>query len=55
MPQWNPGQYLKFGEERTRPAHDLCARIQLPAPGRLLDLGCGPGNSTWTEPCSVPR
>ncbi len=45
MPSWNPGQYLKFGAERTRPAMDLCARIP-GSPGRILDLGCGPGNST---------
>ena len=45
MPSWNPGQYLKFGAERTRPAADLCARIQ-GSPRRILDLGCGPGNST---------
>ncbi|MDR3672218.1 MAG: methyltransferase domain-containing protein [Holophaga sp.] len=45
MPVWNPGQYLKFGAERTRPAVDLCARIT-GSPERILDLGCGPGNST---------
>jgi trans-aconitate 2-methyltransferase len=45
MPTWNPGQYLKFGTERTRPAVDLCARIP-GSPRRILDLGCGPGNST---------
>src|SRR5262249_60751375 len=46
MPTWNPGQYLIFGDERTRPCRDLAARIDV-APGRtLIDLGCGPGNST---------
>jgi trans-aconitate 2-methyltransferase len=42
---WNPGQYLKFGAERTRPAMDLCDRVP-GSRGRILDLGCGPGNST---------
>jgi trans-aconitate 2-methyltransferase len=46
MPTWNPGQYLKFVEERTRPCRDLIAAIDLPAPQRIIDLGCGPGNST---------
>jgi trans-aconitate 2-methyltransferase len=46
MPTWNSDQYLKFGGERTQPAVDLAARIALEAPKRIVDLGCGPGNST---------
>jgi trans-aconitate 2-methyltransferase len=46
MPPWNPGQYLKFDEERTRPCRDLVQRIGLKNPRRIIDLGCGPGNST---------
>jgi trans-aconitate 2-methyltransferase len=46
MPSWNSDQYLKFAGERTQPAVDLAARIALEAPRRIIDLGCGPGNST---------
>ena len=46
MPDWNPNLYLKFERERTQPVRDLVARIELPNPERILDLGCGPGNST---------
>lgn len=43
---WNPEHYLKFGDERTRPAQELAARIAIDDPLRVIDLGCGPGNST---------
>lgn len=46
MPTWDPNQYLRFGDERTRPCRDLVARIALDTPARIVDLGCGPGNST---------
>jgi trans-aconitate 2-methyltransferase len=46
MPSWDSTEYLKFSSERTQPAIDLAARIALAAPRRIIDLGCGPGNST---------
>lgn len=46
MTKWDADQYLKFADERTRPAHELLGRVLLQGPERIVDLGCGPGNST---------
>jgi trans-aconitate 2-methyltransferase len=45
---WDPAQYLKFEAERARPFDDLIARVEVPEPKRVVDLGCGPGNVTAT-------
>src|SRR5882757_5831792 len=46
MNTWNSAQYLKFTNERTQPSIDLAARVAIETPLRVIDLGCGPGNST---------
>lgn len=43
---WNPALYRRFEDERTRPAQDLLARVTLAQATHVVDLGCGPGNST---------
>jgi trans-aconitate 2-methyltransferase len=43
---WSAGQYLKFEKERNRPIEDLLSRTNPQKVQRVIDLGCGPGNST---------
>ena len=46
MLKWDAQAYLQFATERTQPALDLAARVRLARPLQIVDLGCGPGNST---------
>ena len=46
MEDWLPDDYLRFADERSRPARDSGGADSLKAPELVYDLGCGPGNST---------
>ena len=46
MIEWDSELYLRYERERTQPSLDLAWRIPLAAPLEIIDLGCGPGNST---------
>lgn len=46
MSDWNPDLYRRYEDERTRPARELLDRVPLGEARRVVDLGCGPGNST---------
>ncbi|MCL2343464.1 MAG: methyltransferase domain-containing protein [Firmicutes bacterium] len=46
MSNWQPNLYLTFGKERTQPSIDLVTKIDHSNPKRIIDIGCGPGNST---------
>jgi trans-aconitate 2-methyltransferase len=52
---WDPGQYLRYADERGRPFFDLLARVPASGPGYVVDLGCGPGNLTATLTSRWPR
>ena len=43
---WDPGEYLRFADERLRPGYDLLARIADLPPGPIAELGCGTGVHT---------
>jgi len=45
---WDPGQYLRFADERSRPFFELAGRVGAENPGLVADLGCGPGQLTAT-------
>lgn len=46
MSDWNSEQYLKFKKDRTQPSIDLANKLYTENPQRIIDIGCGPGNST---------
>lgn len=46
MTYWNSELYLRFLDERTRPAVELLSAVSLNSPKHIIDIGCGPGNST---------
>ncbi|MBB3187645.1 methyltransferase domain-containing protein [Microbacter margulisiae] len=46
MAEWDSTQYLKFNNERTQPSVDLANHIIKEKPLKMIDIGCGPGNST---------
>ncbi len=44
--QWDPTQYAKFSDHRSRPFGDLLSRVGAQAPRLVVDLGCGNGPLT---------
>jgi trans-aconitate 2-methyltransferase len=55
MADWNPALYRRFESERTRPAIELLARVPLAEARCVVDLGCGPGNSTELLAARYPQ
>lgn len=45
MPAWNPEKYLAHAALHMRPTLDLVHALRISPPHRIVDLGCGPGNS----------
>ena len=46
MADWDTELYLLNEEGRNKAVFDLISHIPMKNPGRILDIGCGPGNST---------
>jgi trans-aconitate 2-methyltransferase len=52
---WSAKQYVAFEDERTRPVRDLLAALPPIHARSVIDLGCGPGNSTEVLAACYPQ
>jgi trans-aconitate 2-methyltransferase len=52
---WSAKQYVAFENERTRPVRDLLATLPPIDAHAVVDLGCGPGNSTEVLAAFYPQ
>jgi trans-aconitate 2-methyltransferase len=52
---WSAKQYVAFEDERTRPVRDLLAALPPIDARAVIDLGCGPGNSTEVLAACYPQ
>ncbi len=52
--RWDPDQYGRFADHRSRPAFELLNRIDHPHPARVVDLGCGAGEMARTMQARWP-
>lgn len=46
--RWDPEQYGRFADQRSRPFFDLTGQIRVESPARVIDVGCGSGELTVT-------
>jgi len=46
--RWDPTQYARYSDHRSRPFFDLVAQIGVESPGAVVDVGCGSGELTIT-------
>lgn len=53
--QWDPAQYARFSDERSRPFFDLTGQVGAAQPGLVVDLGCGSGELTATLAARWPE
>jgi trans-aconitate 2-methyltransferase len=52
---WSAKQYVVFEDERTRPVRDLLGALPSIDAHTVIDLGCGPGNSTEVLAARYPQ